>query len=302
MSPQPLISVVIPVYNGSNYLADAIDSALAQTYPRFEVLVVNDGSTDGGATDRIARGYIPRIRYFEQPNGGVSAALNRGIRESGGKYVAWLSHDDTFAPDKLARQVEVLEARGASRLVLFGDYEVEDVDAGIRFDKRLPSYLAGERLPENLALLFLGHLHGCTLLIPAHAFAEAGLFDVSLRTTQDYDLWFRMLRAGFRFAHAPGTVVRTRWHAGQGSRALSALHLEECTAMFMAEIERWRPQLGELSLHLGVRIARSLSAGQLREPWAAFLEAWIGSSRLRRALRGALAPVFSIRRRKNLAP
>lgn len=296
--PLPLVSIVIPVYNGSNYLADAIESALAQTYPAFEVLVVNDGSTDGGATDRIARGYLPRIRYFEQPNGGVSAALNRGIREAGGKYVAWLSHDDTFAPDKLARQVEALEARSDPRLLLFGDYEVEEVDSGRRFEKRLPSFLRGERLPENLALLFLGHLHGCTLLIPARAFAEAGLFDASLRTTQDYDLWFRMLRAGYRFSHAPGTVVRTRWHAAQGSRALSALHLQECTALYLAEIARWRPQLGELSLHLGIRIARALSAGRLHEPWSAFLDAWTGPSRFRRALRTALAPAFSIRRRE----
>jgi glycosyltransferase involved in cell wall biosynthesis len=298
MSPQPLVSIVIPVFNGSDYLADAIDSALAQTYANVEVLVVNDGSADGGATDRIARAYLPRIRYFEQPNGGVAAALNRGIREAGGEYVAWLSHDDTFTPDKLARQVEILEARGDSRLVLFGDYEVDDVDSGRRFEKHLPAFLSGERVTENLALLFLGHLHGCTLLIPAHAFAEAGLFDVSRRTTQDYDLWFRLLRAGFRFAHAPGTVVRTRWHAAQGSRALGALHLEECTAMFTAEIERWRPQLGALPVHVAVRIARTLSASRLQGPWEAFLRAWTGTSRLRRTLRVALAPVLSFHRRE----
>ena len=81
----PLVSIVIPVYNGSNYLAQAIDSALGQTYPNCEVLVVNDGSDDGGATAELALGYGEKIRYFEKENGGVATALNLGIRQMAGE-------------------------------------------------------------------------------------------------------------------------------------------------------------------------------------------------------------------------
>ena len=84
---QPLVSIVIPVYNGSNFLRDAIDSALAQTYPRVEVIVVNDGSTDGGATEAIAKSYGSRIRYFAKENGRVASAVNYGIANMNGDYL-----------------------------------------------------------------------------------------------------------------------------------------------------------------------------------------------------------------------
>ena len=77
---KPLVSIIIPVYNGSNYMREAIDSALAQTYTNTEVLVINDGSCDNGATEAIAREYGDKIRYFYIENGGVSTALNTGIR------------------------------------------------------------------------------------------------------------------------------------------------------------------------------------------------------------------------------
>ena len=112
---QPFITVVIPVYNGADYLGEAIDSALAQTYPHREIIVVNDGSDDGGATDRIARSYVDRIRYYVKENGGVSSALNLGIRNMRGDWLSWLSHDDLYLPDKLALQAEqlaLLERRG----------------------------------------------------------------------------------------------------------------------------------------------------------------------------------------------
>ena len=92
----PLISIVIPVYNGSNYLREAIDSALRQTYKNIEVLVINDGSNDNGATARIAKSYGKKIRYFEKPNGGVATALNMGIQKMRGEYFSWLSHDDLY--------------------------------------------------------------------------------------------------------------------------------------------------------------------------------------------------------------
>jgi len=77
----PLVSIIIPVYNGSNYLRNAIESALAQTYENFEVIVINDGSKDSGRSAAIAKEFAGRIRYFEKPNGGVASALNLGSRK-----------------------------------------------------------------------------------------------------------------------------------------------------------------------------------------------------------------------------
>ena len=103
----PKVTIVIPVYNGANYLGNAINCALAQTYQNVEVLVINDGSTDNGETERIARSYGDRIRYFYKPNGGVSSALNLGIQNMTGDYFSWLSHDDAYTSDKIADAVNI---------------------------------------------------------------------------------------------------------------------------------------------------------------------------------------------------
>lgn len=103
---KPLVSIIIPVYNGSNYLEESINSALAQTYRNIEVIVVNDGSTDGGATERIALSYGDRIRYFYKENGGVSTALNLGLEKMKGEWFSWLSHDDLYLPEKLSPKYE----------------------------------------------------------------------------------------------------------------------------------------------------------------------------------------------------
>ena len=104
----PKVSIVIPVYNGSNYMREAIDSALAQTYENIEIIVVNDGSSDNGDTERIALEYGDRIRYFHKENGGVSSALNYGISQMTGEYFSWLSHDDVYHPEKISHQIKSL--------------------------------------------------------------------------------------------------------------------------------------------------------------------------------------------------
>ena len=105
----PKVSIVIPVYNGSNYLKDAIDSALSQTYNNLEIIVVNDGSNDEGKTKAIAESYGNKIIYLEKENGGASSALNLARKKMTGDYFSWLSHDDMYYPNKISRQVEELQ-------------------------------------------------------------------------------------------------------------------------------------------------------------------------------------------------
>ena len=105
------VSIIIPVYNGANYMRDAIDSALAQTYENIEVIVINDGSTDNGKTDKIARSYGDKIRYYNKKNGGVASAINYGLEKMTGDYFSWLSHDDRYLPNKVSDEISFLEEK-----------------------------------------------------------------------------------------------------------------------------------------------------------------------------------------------
>lgn len=228
MDFSPMVSIVIPVYNGASYMREAIDSALAQTYPNTEVIVVNDGSRDGGATERIALEYGDRIRYIPKENGGVSTALNTGIRAMRGQYVSWLSHDDVFVPNKLELQIDRLRGIADKNVVLYGDYDY--IDSSGRF---LSTFRIDPPAPESMRhwLILSAPINGCTALIPKLCFDETGLFDETLRTTQDYDLWFKMAEK-YSFIHMPEVLLKSRFHAEQGSWTISG-HDRECNAMYI---------------------------------------------------------------------
>ena len=127
LSGKPLVSVVIPVYNGANYLSQAIDSVLAQTWPNIEILVIDDGSDDDGRTEAAATAYGNKVRYTKKRNGGVATALNRGIELMRSDYFCWLSHDDVFEPNKIDRLMKVVLTR-PDPVIVFGDFVLTDKD------------------------------------------------------------------------------------------------------------------------------------------------------------------------------
>lgn len=217
---RPRVSIVIPVFNGANYLRTAIDSALAQSYPDVEVLVVNDGSTDDGRTEAIARSYGSRIRYLEQANGGVASALNTGIQEMTGDYLSWLSHDDVYLPAKVESQVSRLGSV-PSGTVLFGDYVFIDARGRLLGERRFH----GRTDAMRVELVTGDPVHGCTTLVPRKSLEAVGPFDITLRTSQDYDMWYR-LAGRFSFAHVPEVLVRSRVHSEQGMRTIPTHHEE----------------------------------------------------------------------------
>jgi hypothetical protein len=248
-----LVSIVIPVYNGSDYLASAIDSALAQSYPAIEVLVVNDGSTDGGATEAIARSYGERIRYFAKPNGHVASALNFGIRQMRGTYFSWLSHDDLYKPDKIERQMS-MAAKLAPDTIVYSDFETLEEPGG-----RVTPVQLQAAPPEHFRwfLTTANALHGCTLLVPKACLDACGEFQEKLMTTQDYDMWFRLARR-YRFVHVPGVVVTSRLHAGQGTRALRDVALAECDRLLVGFARELTD--GELTAATGDSLERACLA------------------------------------------
>lgn len=230
----PRVSTIIPVWNGVDFLAEAVQSALDQTYDNHEIIVVNDGSCDNGATAAIARRYGDKIRYFEKPNGGVATALNFAVEHMTGDYFSWLSHDDLYTPAKVSSHIRELAKQGdPDCCVLYGDYLVftDDPDNAnlVSIGSRPPSEFRLFITRENI-------LHGCTLLVPRVAFLAYGGFNTSLKTTQDYDLWFRMAET-CQFIHQSVAGVKARRHQNQGTRKMSDIVLREGDALLVGFVD-----------------------------------------------------------------
>ena len=229
---QPKISIVIPAYNASNYLAEAIDSALAQTYPNVEILVVNDGSKDDGATERIALSYGDKIRYISKENGGSSSALNMGIANMTGEWFSWLSHDDLYLPEKLEKQVAYmrsLEITDADlpRQIFFA--ASKQIDASGKVIKSPSREQVETRVAKIRSLPHNGYLiaeptvhifHGCSCLIHRDAFADVGCFDEKLRILNDVDLWYRLFAADYKVHFIAEVLVKGRVHSAQVSKSI----------------------------------------------------------------------------------
>lgn len=224
---QPKVSIIIPVYNGSNYLQEAIDSALAQTYPNCEILVINDGSCDEGKTEAMALSYGDRIRYFKKENGGVASALNMGIRQMMGEYFSWLSHDDVYYPNKVKREVQAILASGDPMKLVQCEYDFYDEDTGTYtptdFSK---TYTIGQLTNSVFSVLQL-QIHACCALIHKSHFDRVGMFDEGLRTVQDIEMWFRLFR-GQKSLFVPERLYKVREHAEAGNHTIPSYYSETC--------------------------------------------------------------------------
>lgn len=231
----PLVSVVIPVYNGANYLQEAIDSVLEQTYSNIEVLVVNDGSNDQGQTEAIARSYGDKVQYLYKDNGGVATALNLGIEYMRGEYFAWLSHDDVWPSGKIQAQIDCLAGLPSHQTIIFGDYAVTDSALRTKYVVHMDHALA---MQKPLYTVFRGMLNGCTMLIPKECFDTVGFFK-ELPTTQDYEMWFRLVRL-FPIYHLQEILLYSRQHDVQGSLAQTAV--EEASTLWINLMSSLTPE------------------------------------------------------------
>ncbi len=204
------VSIIIPVYNGANYVKEAIDSALAQTYKNIEIIVVNDGSTDKGATRKAVLSYGDKVKYYEKENGGVSTALNLGIENMNGEYFSWLSHDDLYYPTKVERQMEEMK-KYDDNTILYSDCDVIDLNGKV-FATSIYDHELLMKKPDYA--LLRGCISGISLLIPKKAFEKHGGFDTKLRCVQDYLKWFEFLE-DYTFIHIPEVLVASRVHPKQ---------------------------------------------------------------------------------------
>lgn len=218
MTDNPLISAVIPVYNGSNFLREAIESVLNQTYRNYELIVVDDGSTDD--TWNIIQSYGNVIRAFHKENGGVSSALNLGIREMKGEWFAWLSHDDLWMPDKLELQMSYHNLHPH----ILGSY-THFVSINENKSESIPCYCPEISGSKGLRDLFMGNfIPGDTIFIHKKVFADVGLFDEKLRVSQDYDMWLRIIHK-YKLGLIPKHLTSIRFHPNQDGKKFK--HLED---------------------------------------------------------------------------
>lgn len=224
----PMVSIVIPVYNGSNYLKNAIDCALAQDYKNLEVIVVNDGSCDDGETERVALSFGDRIRYFSKENGGVSSALNYGIRMMCGAYFSWLSHDDAYSTRKISDAVALLRSNdmiGKKCVAFTGGCFIGKQDEEIKaFEDYFPRNTICDGVQAVTVMTRKGTLNGCCMLIPKRIFEEVGMFDEELRYSQDALMWYKMFLNGYSLISDNHKNVMYRLHHGQASQTRRDLY------------------------------------------------------------------------------
>jgi glycosyltransferase involved in cell wall biosynthesis len=197
------ISIAIPAYNAERCLRETLESALNQTLPAHEIIVVDDGSTD--QTEQIARSFGNRIRYIKQKNQGIAGARNTAVRESTGDWVAFLDHDDLMLPTKLEKQSAIIE-ENPGLVVVYSAFTYLYADGTTNF---VPSFPSKKLWP---ALRYRTPILPSTSIIRRSALLEIGGF-VRLYCIDDWNLWFRLVRrySSSAFKEHPESLTLYRW-------------------------------------------------------------------------------------------
>lgn len=196
----PLVSVVIPTYNRVGFIGQCLDSVIGQTYKNMEIIVVDDGSTDG--TEKLVKEKYPMVQYLWHPNRRIPYTLNRGFRMANGEFVCWLSSDDGFMPQKTEKQVNFMLDHPECDLS-FTEYEVrwrgDSKYTGIKDNVTLwkPRIFSSNRDEFNCCFLEeICNGNGSTAMFRKEAFRKRGYFIETLWTCQDWEMWLRFLRSG----------------------------------------------------------------------------------------------------------
>ena len=224
LSDIPSVSIIMPAYNAKEFIGAALDSVFNQTYTDYEVIVVNDGSPDTEELELVLQPYMERIVYLKQENGGPSVARNRAMGIARGRFIALLDSDDIWLPDYLSVQIDMME-KNPTVDVLYTD--------ALLFDN--PFYNGKTFMqvcPSNGEVTVLQLIQEkCNVMVSVLARREAlfavGLFDESLRRSEDFDLWLRVLKGGYRIAYHRQALVHYRRRPG----SLSSDELSMCKSV-----------------------------------------------------------------------
>jgi len=239
----PKVSIVTPTYNRARFIREAVESVLAQTMPNWELLIVDDGSTDD--TREVLASYLAdeRIQYIYQPNQGQSVARNAALAKARGEFVGFLDSDDLWRAQKLERQLSIFEAQPDVHIV-HGDESIID-EHGLEISqenmRRYSGNIAAQLLADNSVSI-------TTALVKRECFDEMGLFQASHGVADDYDLWLRF-SVRYRFYYESGIVASYRVMADQissdkrrrfaANEAIIDSFLEQFGYALTAQEKRW---------------------------------------------------------------
>ncbi|MFV0422319.1 glycosyltransferase family 2 protein [Oleidesulfovibrio sp.] len=234
MKTAPAISVIIPVYNYAHMLSQALDSVKAQTWNDYEVIVVDDGSTDNTAD--VVSGYGDSVRYIYKQRGGAASARNEGIRQATAGIVAFLDADDEWVPEKLAVQMAFWEANPQYDMIYC------DMQHVVRGEKVHHSYLherdykyfgSGWKYTD---LLHESFVFTPSVLVRKHCFDVVGLHDETLLTCQDLDMWLRIARS-FQLGFVDEPLVIRHEHGHNNTLNAERFHLNQIKVFLRNEAE-----------------------------------------------------------------
>lgn len=205
----PLVSVIIPAYKVSEFIAETLDSAFAQTLNDFEIIVVNDGSPDTAQLETALEPYKDKLIYIVQENKGAAVARNTAIRHSSGKYLAFLDGDDIWHPDHLETQIKLIEKDQIDMIYCDGELFGETIKTGHRFSERSPSQApvtTESLLSEKCNVLM------CSTVAKKDAVVNVGMFDEEHERmpAEDFDLWFRLAHRGYKLGFHNGVTTKYR--------------------------------------------------------------------------------------------
>jgi len=248
--PLPAVSVIIPVYNASDYIAGALESVFSQTFSAFEAILVNDGSEDRDRLQQALTPYRSRMIYLEQENRGPSAARNRAIQQARGEWLAFLDADDLWLPSYLEQQMNFM--RGDPGLdMVFCDavLESDSIPTGKTFMQVCPSegpVTFDSILVERTQVLTSG------TVVRRKLVEAAGLFDEAIHCSEDHDLWLRIAHQGARISYQRQALLRRRLRPDSQGTSLGLLAGEVQSLTKLDRVLQLSPQSRQL-LHARLR-------------------------------------------------
>ena len=258
------VSIVIPAYNAEPCLLETLESALSQTYPAHEILVIDDGSKD--RTEEIARSFGDRVRYIKQQNQGIAGARNTGIREATGDWIAFLDHDDLFLPEKIEREVAELE-KNPELVVVYSAFTYFYSDGTTKLQPAFPARQLWPTLRYKTPIL------PSTSIIRRSALEEIGYFNPSprVRMIDDWDLWFRLIQrySAKAFQDVPESLTMYRWWENNASKnylPLTANVLHLLDTLLLRDLSglrkwMWRRRIeARIFYHLSISLRESGNA------------------------------------------
>ncbi len=287
------VSAVIPTYNCSHLLPEAIESALGQSHKLREVIVVDDGSTD--ETEKCVRPFLSEIRYIRQENRGLAGARNRGIQESQGEFVAFLDADDLWLNEKTAKQLRAFEASPSAALTFTDAYVLSPTG------EAMPNFTFGKAAGEGQVFSVLLHTQfmlPSTVMVRRVCFEDIGLFDEGLRCVEDLDLWLRISRKyPVKMVAEPLAVWRRQDRSlstqivsmSRGSIQVYRKWLPKSSGLSAKEMTEVKNQISRCYFEIGFALR---DQNKLSALWSLTLSLWWNTrdSRNWRALLSALIP------------